>query len=575
MRVELLTGGEAMNLIKLFMTVISVLLAILVLQVAPSQALSVVDTKHNLSAGATASNIRALDEQRVCIFCHSPHHASSVTPLWSRPTGGSVYDIYASSSLAARPGQPTGTSRLCLSCHDGTIAVGMLFGATQPIPMIGGITTIPVGTSNLGTDLRDDHPISFTYDHSLLLEKQGELTDPSLLISKGIKLEEERMECSSCHDPHKNPFGKFLVKSNQIPYNEETYLCAACHNKAGWAASSARNLSLSIVVNGTPKTLYACEVCHMTHKADQPVRLIRGVTEQDTCIKNCHNGSLPLESFGTNVGAQFSKAFRHPLDYANGVHALTENPLTAGKHVECVDCHNPHQANSQGAPLSSPPAINGRLTGVKGVDISGSVVAMANYEYEICLKCHAENSFVSSAAIPRQNGDTNERLRFDPVNLSFHPVAAVGKNTASVPSLRLEISGVTPVRALSTSSRVYCSDCHDPHGADTPHLLVARYEQPNAYLPYLQSNYALCYRCHDQNILLAPTLSAFPPHQSHVETHKVPCSVCHDPHGVAVNAHLINFDTRSSFVNPIPAPVYDSATRSCTVSCHSVNPKIY
>ena len=562
-----------MELFKFFLTAIS--LAAALAAAVPAQALSVINTKHNLSAGALTSDIKATVEQRVCIFCHTPHHASSVTPLWSRPTSGLPYDLYASTSLAARPGQPTGASRLCLSCHDGSIAVGMLYGATQPIPMVDGVTTIPGGPSNLGTDLRDDHPISFVYDNSLFMAKQGELNDPSLLAGKGIKLQDERLECSSCHDPHKDSFGKFLTRSNQVPYNEETYLCAACHNKAGWAISSARDLSLSLMVNGASKTLYACEVCHMTHKADQPVRLIRGVTEQATCLLHCHNGALPLESFGANVGALFSKTSRHPLDYANGVHAVTEDPQAMSKHVECADCHNPHQVNSQGAPLSAPPAVNGRLLGVKGIDISGAVVTEASYEYEICLKCHAENSFVNNAAIPRLSGDANERLRFDPANPSFHPVAGVGRNPASVPSLRLEIVGVIPARTLSTSGRIYCTDCHSPHGSDSAHLLVARYEQPNAYLSYLESNYALCYRCHDQNILLNPAFSTFPPHQSHVVTHQVPCSVCHDPHGVTDNAHLINFDVRSSFVGTIPPPAYDATGRSCTVSCHAVNPRSY
>lgn len=560
-----------MNLLKLFMTVMSAILTFAALPACPL-AQSVIDTKHNLSAGAPVSEIKATAEQRVCIFCHTPHHASPVTPLWSRTTGG-VYYFYGSSSLAAQPGQPSGASRLCLSCHDGTIAIGMLYGAIEPIPMVGGITTLPSGASNLGTDLRDDHPISFVYDNSLFMGKKGELIDPSLLPGRGIKLENGRLECSSCHDPHKNPYGKFLVRSNQVPYNEDTYLCAACHNKAGWATSSKRTLSMAVIINGNPKTLYACEVCHMPHKADQPARLIRGMTEQDTCLQHCHNGSLPLETFGANVDFFFSKTSRHPVAFTNGVHAVTENPLTVGKHVECADCHNPHRVNSLGAPLSSPPAINGRLTGVKGVDISGTVVAEASYEFEICLKCHAENSFVNNAAIPRLSGDANERLRFDPANPSFHPVAGVGKNLTSVPSLRLEISGITPARTLSTSGRIYCSDCHNPHGSDNPHLLVARYEQPNTYLPYLESNYALCYRCHDQTILLDPSRSAFPPHQSHVQTHQVPCSVCHDPHGVAGNARLINFDSR--FVGLTPAPVYNSSARSCTVSCHAANPKSY
>jgi hypothetical protein len=78
-----------------------------------------------------------------------------------------------------------------------------------------------------------------------------------------------------------------------------------------------------------------------------------------------------------------------------------------------------------------------------------------------------------------------------------------------------------------------------------------RYEQDYP-LTYSENNYALCFRCHNPRILMSSS-SAFPPHESHVTVEGVPCSVCHDPHGIpladggsiAGNAHLINFDKGS------------------------------
>jgi hypothetical protein len=77
---------------------------------------SVVNTPHNLSAGGPGS-VRASSEQQVCIFCHTPHHASSTQPLWNRRSLPGGYTPYRSTSLDAQPGQPTGPSKLCLSCH--------------------------------------------------------------------------------------------------------------------------------------------------------------------------------------------------------------------------------------------------------------------------------------------------------------------------------------------------------------------------------------------------------------------------------------------------------------------------
>jgi len=58
-----------------------------------------------------------------CSFCHTPHGALPGTPLWSHKLSTAVYKIYESSSLKAKVGQPTGSSKLCLSCHDGTVAL--------------------------------------------------------------------------------------------------------------------------------------------------------------------------------------------------------------------------------------------------------------------------------------------------------------------------------------------------------------------------------------------------------------------------------------------------------------------
>ncbi len=527
---------------------------------------NILATKHNLSVSGPGT-ITATDEDRVCIFCHTPHQAAEVTSLWNRSLSNAIYNLYGSSTLVAQPGQPTGASRLCLSCHDGTIAIGMLDGMTEPIPLTGGITTMPFGLSNLETDLSDDHPISFAYT-SALAAQSGELKDPQTLPAE-IDLEDGQMlQCTSCHDPHKDLHGKFLVMSNL-----NSALCVACHDKTGWLPSTH--------ATDTATAEQGCENCHQPHGAPGAKHLLQSAVEEGTCLTNCHNGI----GDGINIQNPSNQFYNHPMNYATGVHDITENPLTMDKHVECADCHNPHQVNNQGAPLDDPPYVNGRLTGVKGISISGAVLEQASNEYEVCFGCHADNAFVSSFVVPRMIQETNERLRFDSNNPSFHPVAAVGKNT-NVPSLR---------PGYNISSRIYCTDCHGsdssvkaggtgadgPHGSIYPHILIARYEQDSDNIPYSVTNYSLCFRCHDPDALFNPMVSTFGnSHRTHVRGHNIPCAVCHDPHGVPAvlgatathNAHLINFDIR--FVDPATAN-YDSFTKNCTVSCHTNNPKYY
>ncbi|MCK5334874.1 MAG: cytochrome c3 family protein, partial [Gammaproteobacteria bacterium] len=223
----------------------------------------VLTTKHNLSTSGPGS-IKAGSEQQVCIFCHAPHSAAPMSPLWNRATPGSTYTPYSSSSIIASPGQPTGASLLCLSCHDGTIAIGEILSQADPISMTGS-SMIPQGKTRLGTDLSDDHPVSFVFDNSIV-SQNSELVSPSSLTGK-VKLDKTgQMQCTSCHDPHDDSNGKFLVMQNTA-----SALCKTCHQKQYWNSSS-HSTSNSNWNGQTPNpwpttsastvASNACENCH-------------------------------------------------------------------------------------------------------------------------------------------------------------------------------------------------------------------------------------------------------------------------------------------------------------------------
>lgn len=140
---------------------------------------SVVNTMHNLSASGPGS-VTAVSEDQVCVFCHTAHSSSSTLPLWNRSASAASYVPYTSTTAVAAPGQPTGDSLLCLSCHDGTIALGELISRTSNVAMSGGVVTMPAGDTRIGFDLTHDHPISFAYT-STLAGQNGELLTPGAL----------------------------------------------------------------------------------------------------------------------------------------------------------------------------------------------------------------------------------------------------------------------------------------------------------------------------------------------------------------------------------------------------------
>lgn len=544
--------------------------AFLVFAALASHAGNVVNTKHNLSATGPGT-VRAAGETGVCIFCHAPHNTSSVTPLWNRTLPQLVYTPYFSSTLQATTGQPTNASKLCLSCHDGTIALGAVLNRDTPIAVSGDLSE----RTNLTTDLSDDHPISFDFDSSLAAA-DGELVDP-VLLNGPVRLDfQGQMQCTTCHDPHTDENPKFLVVDNAY-----SALCVTCHQKAGWdGASHANEVATwnSLGPDPWPHTEFAtvaengCENCHSPHLAGSPDRLLNYLFEEDNCL-TCHNGNVAT----SDVETEIQKVNRHPVDLYQGIHDPTEAYDTMARHVECQDCHNPHAANNATA---TAPNASGRLAGVSGVAIDGAVVEPVDFLYEVCFKCHADNPNVTPPNLQRQIYQPNIRMKFNPANPSFHPVAAPGRN-GNVPSLR------TP---YTEASMIYCTDCHasnngpgagggapaGPHGSTWPYLLERRYS--TADFRREESNlYAMCYKCHSRDSILED--DSFGEHERHLDSADAPCSVCHDPHGISAtqgneinNAHLINF--RTDIVQPNPNNgrlEYESLgfrTGRCTLRCH-------
>jgi len=549
-----------------------------ILAIVPASLLSqsISTTVHNLSASGPGS-IRASSESEICVFCHTPHSSSPRAPLWNRSDPGTTYTLYNSSTVDATIGQPSGSSILCLSCHDGTIALGHVLSRASDIQMVGGITTMPSGNTNLTTDLSDDHPISFTYD-AALATADGELKNPSSLTGQ-VQLENGKVQCVSCHDPHKNVYSDFLVVNTK-----SSELCLECHDKTNWSQASHKTSTATWNGSGTdpwPHTSYtnvadnACENCHNPHNAGGHPRLLNYSAEESNCL-SCHNGNVA----STDIQTQLNKAYRHNVAGYTGLHVPDENALVQTKHVECVDCHDPHQAKSGSA---NPPAANSLLLGVKGVDTNGNAIDPVQNEYEVCYRCHADSNDKPGSPTTRQIAQNNVRLEFDLSNPSYHPVEGAGKNN-DVPSL---------ISPWTTSSKVYCTDCHasngngspdGPHGSIYPHILKYRYETAD-YTQESYQNYELCYQCHNRSSILGD--QSFRYHKRHIQNEDTPCNVCHDPHGISSsqgnstnNTHLINFDVsvvQSVMMGTLKFQDDGKFKGRCYLRCHGKrhNPKRY
>ena len=318
-----------------------ILLLLLVVQVGHTARVSdIASTKHNLSTSGTGT-VKATTEDEICVFCHTPHGANTavVAPLWNRELSTATYEMYDSSSMdATKPLAPSDSSKLCLSCHDGTLAIGavnVMNGDrtdqnpnTEDIAMLGtNLGAMPAGsgattgyTRNLGTHLTNDHPISITYD-SALAAADGDLYDPLGAphigeqgpgVKPDLPLRSGKLECVSCHDPHVTDDAgadiKFLrlnrFQENADPASITTFnanndiICLGCHSKEGWvdsahahqqvadetytnAAATQRDFPLGIAVWQA-----ACLNCHDTHTVQGARRLLREGTDSTLSPKS-------------------------------------------------------------------------------------------------------------------------------------------------------------------------------------------------------------------------------------------------------------------------------------------------
>lgn len=528
---------------------------------------TIVNSKHNLSVSGPGT-VRAGKESQVCIFCHTPHNATTEAPLWNRYGSGATYTPYISTTTKALIGQPTGSSKLCLSCHDGTVALGKVRSRVEEIAFIKGNVRMPRGRSMIGTDLSDDHPISFRFDNDLA-KRNGSLYSPDTLIDSVHLDEQQEVQCTSCHDAHDDKFGKFLVKDNS-----GSALCITCHNIKDWKPS-AHALSRAIWngrgINPWPHTKYpsvaenACANCHTPHAAETKQRLLNFQTEEQNCYY-CHNGNVAAK----DVQSEFLKISVHPVDKTLGVHDPTEDLINPPRHVECADCHDAHQAT---ADLSSDPGVlSGALKGVIGVNAAGTVASPIKQEYELCFRCHADSQNRGKAYVNRQYPETNTRREFDPVNASFHPIEAAGRNI-DVPSL---------LDPWKTTSLMTCTDCHNndigpatgstgprgPHGSSYAPILERRVSLTDGS-SYDPAGAALCYKCHSEQSIQAN--ASFSSHKLHIDLGES-CITCHDPHGSARNSNLLNFNV--DYVRPAPGlgPITftddGNFAGTCTMLCH-------
>jgi predicted CXXCH cytochrome family protein len=413
-----------------------------------------------------------------------------------------------------------------------------------------------------------------------------------------------KVECTSCHNPHlvrdpdvtpdymiTNPDNTKNIWQINAANNYRTGFCLTCHDSSPPEATISTSTIVPYTIlfpntsqypgfpgwnksdyltsqhwSSLPYPEKECTNCHSQHGTNY-YRMLKAAEDDGTNPGNClydANGNschVSGNSYGApDIKTPLQRTFNHPVLTYSGRHSDTETTSDFGsnRHAECVDCHNPHMAQA-GTHTAGTSTVSNALKGTWGVEPpntpawqvpdqnSYTIVKPAQYEYQICFKCHSSYAFGSNPP----SGLTDQAKEFNPNNASYHGVMAVPTDT---------YSGASYDSPWTYNSRMYCSDCHGsdqsgdaegPHGSNRDHILKGRWDNTMTY----DSGYtgSLCDRCHNIGSATGFRGSGGMNSNLHTRRHnRRACINCHSriPHGMN-NNHLWVFGKD-------PAPYKDS-----------------
>lgn len=408
--------------------------------------------------------------------------------------------------------------------------------------------------------------------------------------------------CIHCHDEHGSYEGISHTVDDYMPFASGNTMCNSCHvsaratggsyttNNQVWQGSTIYNGSghgtsgSAYWPGATPAARTAAEAgycvnCHYPHGnnntstgdnltgqvtltgANPTLNMLTRI-EENLCL-GCHSTGAPATTgdiqtpLNQGVNSSATPAFyNHPVNRDNAgndrspsYHNIMEAKAatnSSDRHVECVDCHNPHYAgygggagpdtHTLGTNVASP-----AIYGTWGVRPSaGDPTVKANwptaavgtlpaapawslnyidsgtdYEWELCMRCHSNYSYFPTFSGADLQTDVSREI--NPNNLSHHAIVRPGNNQlTSAPAATITMYDGAYTFANPRSATVYCSDCHTtdqgsaitategPHGSSNKFIIGSWCEaRGGAYgtatcTDSMQTS--ICFKCHKYDV---------------------------------------------------------------------------
>ncbi len=348
--------------------------------------------------------------------------------------------------------------------------------------------------------------------------------------------------CNECHKESVSLNGRCLMARDQM--------CVLCHEipeAGGKAVLADPSASLCFkchaeeafkgdFVHG-PFAAGSCLTCHSPHGADDSA-MVR-IAGRQLCL-TCHE----------DMEAALVKArFRHRA-MANG----------------CNDCHSPH-ASDQRYQLTKPALDVCTECHEDIFDVTEKAVVTHSpvKEDSACLNCHDPHMAENDQLLPGEDmaiclGCHNEPIKADRYELPpMEPILAANPRHHGPIQFRV------------------CSECHNPHGSNYFRLLTDAYPA-RLYSPFFESNYALCFRCHEPKLAeeeQSESATGFRDggnnlHFVHVNKTSMgrTCRLCHDAHASSQPKHMRESVPFGTWDLPVKFNKTENGG-SCEPGCHA------
>ncbi|HUO09467.1 MAG TPA: cytochrome c3 family protein [Phycisphaerae bacterium] len=331
--------------------------------------------------------------------------------------------------------------------------------------------------------------------------------------------------CLNCHNPHASN-AKFLLVTDTIDA-----LCVRCHD-----------VPLKKFAH-QPFAAGQCTVCHQPHQS-QFAKLLRNGDGPEHCF-GCHLEKREALSKSPHIHKPAAQGCLTTGGGCHGPHA-TDFPKQLAKSTNdtCITCHT-----QIGAELASAKHVHGAVT-------QGN-----------CASCHDPHA-------SQQPNDLKERTT--KLCLTCHDKALTATDGRNLPGMSVVLASANLHGPVKTGD---CSACHLPHAANEPNLLK-QYFPAGFYANFDLKNYALCFSCHEKNLVLTAkttNLTNFRDgdknlHFIHVNRPDKgrTCKTCHEIHGSDLPKHIAASVPFEGSTWAMPINYQQTPTGgSCSPGCHS------